>query len=479
MKELKSLVFVACFAFLHVVVLDVSANNNTPGNSSSQPGSESEDYHHPVSYKGFKVIRLTPKTADQVAHLSNFVNDNAFEGSGVDAWSQPSTPGHSVDLLVSPEKIGEVHSFAVQHALNGSTHNLIEDVNALIEKTSHDSQSMTRSRIRQGQPKNDASSPATIEPTQFFSKFRRLHEIHNFLKFLEMKYPHLVSIETIGKSFENRDINVIRITSNVNRNQGSSKPIFLMDGGLHSREWLSPATVLVVAYTLASQYSRNNDVKRMLDSWDIRIVPVANPDGYEYTHTTDRLWRKTRSSNGNSVCRGVDPNRNFDFKWMVKGASSNPCSHIYAGVKPFSEPEVRSLASYMMQYKNDIKIYIAVHSYSQLWLSPWGYANEVPPDSEILLSKGKESSQCFVSSVWNSLQSWSFGYNSVPCFRRHLTILPKEGLVFHLFTQLNYPPPQVLLMDSWHLPTKIKPTGIETTVSFVALALDVLQDLGL
>ena len=38
------------------------------------------------------------------------------------------------------------------------------------------------------------------------------------------------------------------------------------------------------------------------------ILPVANPDGYEYTKT-DRFWRKTRSPNEGSICIGTDPNR--------------------------------------------------------------------------------------------------------------------------------------------------------------------------
>ena len=43
----------------------------------------------------------------------------------------------------------------------------------------------------------------------------------------------------------------------------------------------------------------------------------ANPDGYEYSRNSngDRFWRKTRSDNGGSSCKGVDGNRNWDYKW--------------------------------------------------------------------------------------------------------------------------------------------------------------------
>lgn len=40
------------------------------------------------------------------------------------------------------------------------------------------------------------------------------------------------------------------------------------------------------------------------------LVPIANPDGYQHTHTLDRLWRKSRARFGNTIV-GVDLNRNF------------------------------------------------------------------------------------------------------------------------------------------------------------------------
>ena len=49
------------------------------------------------------------------------------------------------------------------------------------------------------------------------------------------------------------------------------------------------------------------------------------PSSYEYSRRHDRMWRKTRSDTGSS-CIGVDPNRNWGYKWGGKGASSNPCT---------------------------------------------------------------------------------------------------------------------------------------------------------
>lgn len=89
---------------------------------------------------------------------------------------------------------------------------------------------------------------------------------------------------------------------------------------------------------------------------------MLNPDGYEYSHVTDRLWRKNRRNetrptiqgrkkrvdDGNEECIGVDLNSNFEFNWK-KGNSINPCSPAYAGRKPFSEPESKALANFMLK----------------------------------------------------------------------------------------------------------------------------------
>ena len=83
------------------------------------------------------------------------------------------------------------------------------------------------------------------------------------------------------------------------------------------------------------------------------------------------MWRKTRSKQGR--CYGVDPNRNFGYHWGGKGTSSNPCSDVYKGPYPFSEPELKALRNYILPQKNRFVLYLAVHSYGQYILYPWGY----------------------------------------------------------------------------------------------------------
>jgi murein tripeptide amidase MpaA len=69
---------------------------------------------------------------------------------------------------------------------------------------------------------------------------------------------------------------------------------------------------------------------QLLSYYEIHVMPVVNPDGYEYTHSVDRMWRKNRNPSAFSGCVGVDLNRNYDHAWMTAGSSRSPCSEIYA-----------------------------------------------------------------------------------------------------------------------------------------------------
>lgn len=129
--------------------------------------------------------------------------------------------------------------------------------------------------------------------------------------------------------------------------------------------------------------------KNVLNNLNWIILPVVNPDGYEYSHRSvctkrvirsrnvvffikqERFWRKTRKPF--KSCIGTDANRNFGFHWSEIGASSNPCSETFQGEKAFSEPETIALRDLMHSIRGECKFYLTLHSYGQYLLYPWGY----------------------------------------------------------------------------------------------------------
>ncbi|CAF5075392.1 unnamed protein product, partial [Rotaria socialis] len=62
------------------------------------------------------------------------------------------------------------------------------------------------------------------------------------------------------------------------------------------------------------------------------------------------------------LCYGVDPNRNWDYKWCEGGASHDPCSDTYCGSKAFSEVETLQVSQFLNTHKDTIVHYINFHS---------------------------------------------------------------------------------------------------------------------
>ena len=104
---------------------------------------------------------------------------------------------------------------------------------------------------------------------------------------------------------------------------------------------------------------------------------MANPDGYQYTFTNERLWRKNlRDNDGDgqiTIADGVDLNRNFDSHWGYEDEGSSPIwsSGQYRGLAPNSEPETQAVIDFIQD--NDFKFVISYHTYGNLILYPWGW----------------------------------------------------------------------------------------------------------
>jgi hypothetical protein len=121
-------------------------------------------------------------------------------------------------------------------------------------------------------------------------------------------------------------------------------------------------------------------VATLLGNVTFYVAPLMNPDGYVFTWTNDRLWRKNRRNNGDGTF-GVDLNRNFDWSFAGPGASANTASDIYHGPAPFSEPETQALRDWLLARPNTVS-HIDFHSFSQLVLWPYGNADISPPEPD-------------------------------------------------------------------------------------------------
>ena len=155
-----------------------------------------------------------------------------------------------------------------------------------------------------------------------------------------------------------------------------NKPAMYIDGGIHAREWIAPAVVTYMINELTENLSGQED---LIDNLDWYFIASANPDGYQYSLDSDRMWRKTRSYHEGDLCIGTDANRNWDWHFDDGGASDSSCSDSYHGPYAFSEIEDVNVRDFMLPLKGQIKFVDSIHSYSQLILIPWGYTTDPAP----------------------------------------------------------------------------------------------------
>lgn len=89
----------------------------------------------------------------------------------------------------------------------------------------------------------------------------------------------------------------------------------------------------------------------------------------------------------------IDPNRNWEYKWGGKGTSKNPCSSQYHGPKAASEPEISLSQAYILERKDQLKLVLTFHSYSQMIFTPWGYDYVPLEDKEELENVGRQAAK--------------------------------------------------------------------------------------
>jgi murein tripeptide amidase MpaA len=120
-------------------------------------------------------------------------------------------------------------------------------------------------------------------------RFLRHAELTECLHALARAHPRLVTIESIGKSHEGRDIWVLTVTNAVS-GPGHEKPAFWVDGNIHSTEVAASAATLHFLNELVAGYGTDADVTRALDTRAFYICPRINPDGAEWALADKPKW---------------------------------------------------------------------------------------------------------------------------------------------------------------------------------------------
>lgn len=315
------------------------------------------------------IVRATPRDASELETLLRLTPDVWSHGIGVGP----------IDVRVAPDSLAALDASGIPYKV------LIEDVQTLIDR-----EARTAGR--------DVGHDGP-----WFDDYKTYDQINAYLQTLADLQPGIATVINVGTSIEGRPIMGLQITGAI---AGPGTPGILFNGVQHAREWVAGMTTTYIADQLVRNYGSDPTITDLVDTHVFCIIPIVNVDGYVYTWTTQRLWRKNRRNNGNGTF-GIDLNRNWSYKWGGVGSSSDPGNDLYRGTAPFSEPETAALRD-LMAARPWIVRHVDIHSYSQYVLYPWAWtpAPSIDGDAFIALAQQIASAIRAVHNMTYSPGAW-------------------------------------------------------------------------
>lgn len=303
-------------------------------------------------YEGHKLVQLPAATRRVL---------EAIEPLGADVWTHTIVPMRPIELRLSPEKYARFVDLGLTHTV------VAENLQAVVDAE--------RARIDSRRQQDDIT---------WYEEYRDLDEYWVQWQSIADLNPDVASFGVIGQSLEGRDMPGFVL----NGNGAEGKPVMLINACQHAREWVSPAAVTFFIEQLVDGYGSDARITRLLDELEWVIVPMMNPDGFDFTWTDERFWRKNRRDIDGSDEFGVDLNRNWSVAWGQPGASDDPGSQTYRGTGVFSEPELQMFTSFVDDKTDRIVVHLDVHTYGQLVLHPLGYSFEPSVDDSVFQEMG-------------------------------------------------------------------------------------------
>lgn len=289
---------------------------------------------------------------------------------------------------------------------------------------------------------NPARGPAGV--------YHTYDEMTALLWNLAENHSEIMSLTSIGKTYEGRDLWMVKLSDNVS--QDEEEPGVLFMGAHHGDEKPSYEVCLYFLIYMVEHYDDNNtaEVRDAVDNNQIYIIPMVNPDGVEAG------TRKNRSPNYGSfglkkevTSVGVDVNRNYGYKWLrfflylpfyMRSTSYVDSSVVYRGPYPFSENETQAIREFIDTHR--ILVCLSYHTFGKLVLYPWGFSRLPPKEKDLYVSLCENISSINQYVVAQSISlyptigdacDWMYGTYGVYCLTIELgdSYAPSEPEVVH------------------------------------------------
>ena len=242
--------------------------------------------------------------------------------------------------------------------------------------------------------------------------YRRLFEVTSEMNSLAANNTDIVRPITLNHpTGEGRPIQGLEIATNPTAHDG--RPVFVMVGMHHSREWPAADIQLEWARQIIGDYKAGNArAQNLLSKVRTVVIPVTNADGFNVSRETGQAqghgggfngfdatnneWRRKncRQLSGAHSCAsaantGVDPNRNYAALFGGPGSSTVFTSENYRGTGPFSEPEIQSVREFVAS--RQVVALITTHTFGRTILRQPGVDAMPPtPDEPMYAALGQD-----------------------------------------------------------------------------------------
>lgn len=282
------------------------------------------------------------------------------------------------------------------------------------------------------------------------------------------------SIDTLGYSLQGRAILALRLGKPWPGPGPDPRKVVYFHALIHAREPEGMQALFYFVDDLLGKYGTDPVATHLLDHRRIVFCPIVNPDGYERNWntyqssggTTFGYWRKNLRDNNNNATvdtqDGVDLNRNFPYQWgLASGSSGTISDETYRGPSAGSEIETQIQMNQVIALQPLTGF--ALHTFSDLYVHPWGYTPAPTADSawffrvddELSAKNGYQAGESprVLYSVSGEYNDWMYGETGTK--PRAYTWTPEIGDGDD---------------DFWPAPSSIVPLARENLSSFYTVA---------
>ncbi|MEU6860599.1 M14 family zinc carboxypeptidase [Glycomyces sp. NPDC046736] len=265
-----------------------------------------------------------------------------------------------------------------------------------------------------------AVDPAIQQEGTYYGGYRTVDAYEADLQAITEANPDLTVLHDIGDSWlktqgqGGHDLLAVCLTKltdgDCETDPDSVKPRFTLMAQIHAREIATGEIAWRWIEKLVDGYGTDPEVTELLDTTEVWVVPIVNPDGVDIVASGGNnpvLQRKNANDTaGNCGSRlGIDLNRNSSFEWG--NDSTNPCAETYQGATAASEPETQAIEAWLRDMHPDQRgpgandpapddardVFITLHSYGNYIIIPYGYTADPAPNDTALRALGADMAE--------------------------------------------------------------------------------------